>query len=54
VGIHNSTVTFSDNDHATVEFHQTYSAGSFKTNANKAILMVKSGAKWQIKEERVK
>lgn len=54
VGIHNPAVTFSDNEHVTVEFRQTYRAGSFNTNANKAVLMVKNGAKWQIQEERVK
>lgn len=54
VDISNPTVTFSDNEHATVEFHQTYSASHFKTNGNKTFLMARNGAKWLILEERVK
>jgi tetratricopeptide (TPR) repeat protein len=54
VSISNPTVSFGDNDHAIVEFHQSYSAGSFKINASKTVLMAKTGAKWLIQEERVK
>ncbi|NOU00094.1 MAG: tetratricopeptide repeat protein [Gallionella sp.] len=54
VVINHPTVTFSDSDHATVEFHQSYAAGQFKTTGSKTLLMAKSGAKWVIQEERVK
>jgi hypothetical protein len=54
VSISNPAITFSDSDHATVEFHQSYAAGQFKTTGSKTLLMAKSGAKWLIQEERVK
>lgn len=54
VGISNPTTTFSDTDHARVEFRQSYSAGQFKTSSSKTLLMAKSGEKWLIQEERVK
>lgn len=54
VTISNATVKFNDNDHAIVEFRQSYSASHFKTTGKKTFLMEKSGAKWMIQEERVK
>ncbi len=54
VGISNATVKFSDSTHATVKFHQTYRASHLKTSGNKTLLMVKSGGKWLIQEERAK
>jgi tetratricopeptide (TPR) repeat protein len=54
VGISNPTATFSDIDHARVEFRQSYAAGQFKTSSSKTLLMAKSGEKWLIQEERVK
>ena len=54
VGISNATVTFSDNDHATVKFRQSYRASHLKTSGKKTLLMVKSGGKWLIQEERAR
>lgn len=54
LSISNPTTTFSDNDHAKVEFHQSYAAGQFKASSSKTLLMAKSGEKWLIQEERVK
>ncbi len=52
VGISNATVKFSDNDHATVKFRQSYRASHLKVSGKKTLLMVKSGGKWLIQEER--
>src|SRR3989338_1621866 len=52
VGISNATVKFSDNDHATVSFRQSYRASHLRTSGKKTLLMVKSGGKWLIQEER--
>ena len=54
VGISNATVTFSDNGHATVKFRQSYRASHLKTSGKKTLLMVKSGGKWLIQEERAR
>jgi hypothetical protein len=54
VVISNATVKFTDNDHAVVEFRQSYSASHFKTTGNKTFFMEKNGTKWLIQEERVK
>ena len=54
VGISDATVKFSDSNHATVKFRQSYRASHLKTSGNKALLMVKSGGKWLIQEERAK
>jgi len=54
VGISKATVKFSDATHATVKFHQSYHAGHLKISGNKTLLMVKSGGKWLIQEERAK
>ena len=51
VGISNATVSFSDNDHATVKFRQSYRASHLKTSGKKTLLMVKSDGKWLIQEE---
>jgi hypothetical protein len=47
-------VEFSDSTHAIVKFHQTYHSSQLKTNGHKTLLMVKSGGKWLIQEERAK
>jgi len=52
VGISNATVKFIDNDHATVSFRQSYRSSHLKTSGNKTLLMVNSGGKWLIQEER--
>jgi tetratricopeptide (TPR) repeat protein len=54
IGIRNMTIQFTDSDHATVKFRQSYHASHLKTSGNKALLMVKSGNKWLIQEERSK
>ncbi len=54
VGISNATVKFNDSNHATVKFRQSYSSNHLKTSGNKTMLMVKSGGKWLIQEERTK
>lgn len=54
VGISNATVKFSDSDHATVKFRQSYQAKHLKTSSNKTLLMVKSGGKWLIQEEHAR
>lgn len=54
VGITKAAVTFTDIDHATVSFRQSYQASHMKTSGNKTMLMVKSGGKWLIQEERAK
>src|SRR5450830_724369 len=54
IGIRNMTIQFTDSDHATVKFRQSYRASHLKTSGNKALLMVKPGDKWLIQEERSK
>jgi tetratricopeptide (TPR) repeat protein len=54
IGIRIMTIQFTDSDHATVKFRQSYRASHLKTFGNKALLMVKSGDKWLIQEERSK
>ena len=54
VGISKATVKFSDGDHATVKFYQSYQASHLKTSGNKTLLMVRSGDNWLIQEERSK
>ena len=54
VDIRNATVKFNDSDHVTVRFRQFYRANHLKASGNKTLLMVKSGGKWLIQEERTK
>lgn len=54
VGISNASVKFSDSDHATVKFRQSYRASHLNTSGKKTLLMVKSGGKWLIQEERAR
>lgn len=54
VNISNATVMFSDNDHATVKFRQSYRANHLKASGSKTLLMVKAGDKWLIQEERAR
>lgn len=54
IGIRNMTIQFIDGDHATVKFRQSYRASHLRTSNNKTLLMVKSGGKWLIQEERSK
>jgi len=52
VGIRIQTISFTDGTHATVKFRQSYRSSHLKTSGNKTLLMVQSGAKWLIQEER--
>ena len=52
VGIRISTISFTDSQHATVKFHQSYRASNYKASGNKSLLMVNTGGKWLIQEER--
>jgi tetratricopeptide (TPR) repeat protein len=52
VGIRIRTISFKDSQHATVKFHQSYRASNFKASGNITLLMVHSGGKWLIQEER--
>jgi ketosteroid isomerase-like protein len=52
VGIRINTISFTDSQHATVKFHQSYRASNYKASGNKSLLMVKSAGKWLIQEER--
>ena len=51
VVISNAVVKFSDSEHATVQFSQSYRASHLKISGNKTLLMVKSGGNWLIQEE---
>jgi len=51
VDISKATVKFSDSNHATVKFRQSYRASHLKTAGNKTLQMVKSGDSWLIQEE---
>lgn len=52
VGIRNVTIQFTDNEHATVKFRQSYRASHLKSSGNKTLLLVKTHDKWLIQEER--
>ncbi|MGB9094860.1 MAG: tetratricopeptide repeat protein, partial [Gallionella sp.] len=52
VGVRISAISFTDSQHATVKFHQSYRASNYKASGNKTLLMVNSGGKWLIQEER--
>jgi tetratricopeptide (TPR) repeat protein len=54
VGIENPSVSFSDGNHATVTFRQTYRASHLKTSGNKTLEMMKSGNQWLIVAERAR
>jgi tetratricopeptide (TPR) repeat protein len=54
VDIRNMTTRFIDSDHATAKFLQSYRASHLKTSSYKTLLLVKSGDKWRIQEERSK
>ena len=54
VSISNATVKFSDTDHAVVSFRQSYRSSHHSASGKKTLLMVKSGGKWLIQEERAR
>jgi len=54
VSIGNPAVKFSDAEHATVSFRQSYRASHHSAAGRKTLLMVKYGGKWLIQEERTR
>lgn len=46
-------VRIENDEHATVSFKQLYRSDTLKTSTRKTLVMVKSGSKWVIQEERV-
>ncbi len=52
VDISRAAVKFSDSNHASVTFRQSYHASHMKASGNKTLRMVKSGGNWLIQEER--
>jgi hypothetical protein len=53
VEIESPKVTFSQANRATVTFRQHYQSGGLKVTSTKTLVMVKSGEKWLIQQERV-
>jgi tetratricopeptide (TPR) repeat protein len=53
VSVNAPKVTFSDASHATVTFRQQYRSNTFKANAQKTLVMIKSGERWLIQQETV-
>ncbi len=51
VGVRIKTILFTDSEHATVQFHQSYRASHLNASGNKTMKLVKSGDKWLIREE---
>jgi len=54
VDIRSLTLQFIDNDHVSARFHQSYTASHLKAAGRKTLLLVKSGGKWLIQEERAR
>ncbi|CAG0939847.1 hypothetical protein GALLN_00768 [Gallionellaceae bacterium] len=52
VGISGAKVQLVDDNHATVTFKQIYKSSTLNDSGNKTLMMVKSGDKWLIQEER--
>ena len=52
VGISNPKVKFIDDGHARVSFKQVYHASHLKNSSAKTLVLVKSGSRWLIQEER--
>ena len=52
INITNEKVSFPDENHATVTFHQFYRSDYLNTSFDKIMLLVKSNNKWLIQEER--
>jgi len=53
VTVEQAKVALSDAGHAIVSFRQGYRSDNLQTTTRKTLLMVKSGSKWTIQEERV-
>ena len=52
INVSNEKVSFPDENHATVTFHQSYRSDYLNTSFDKIMLLVKSNNKWLIQEER--
>ena len=52
VGIEAAKVTMNGADRATVSFRQNYRSDVLKSNSRKTLVMVRSGGRWQILEEK--
>jgi hypothetical protein len=53
VAIESPRVTFSDASHASVTFKQAYKSDALSTSTQKTIVLVKTGDKWLIQQERI-
>jgi tetratricopeptide (TPR) repeat protein len=53
VEIESPRVTFNDDGRATVNFRQHYRSETFKATSNKTLVMIRSGDRWLIQQERV-
>ncbi len=53
VEVQSPKVKFDDQNRATVTFRQRYRSDTFKADARKTLVMVKSGEKWLIQQEEV-
>jgi tetratricopeptide (TPR) repeat protein len=53
VNVQSPKVVFNDNDRVTVTFRQHYESGSLKTASTKTMVMVKTGDRWLIQQEKV-
>ncbi|MCX7627238.1 MAG: tetratricopeptide repeat protein [Methylophilaceae bacterium] len=53
VTVESPRVTLRDEVHATVTFRQRYHSDGLQTTTRKTLLMIKSGGKWLIEEERL-
>ena len=52
INISNEKVSFSDESHATITFHQSYRSDYLNTSFDKIMRLVKLNNKWLIQEER--
>ncbi|BBJ23736.1 tetratricopeptide repeat protein [Candidatus Nitrotoga sp. AM1P] len=52
INVSNEKVSFPDENHATITFHQSYRSDYLNTSFDKIMLLVKSNNKWLIQEER--
>lgn len=53
VSIASAKVSVKDETHASVTFRQTYKAGTLNSTTTKTLVLVKSGEKWLIQQERI-
>ncbi|MDD5329520.1 MAG: tetratricopeptide repeat protein [Sulfuricella sp.] len=53
VGVESPRVTVSDASHASVTFRQVYKSDALRSSALKTLVLVKTGDKWLIQQERI-